>query len=503
MRRNSAFGIAVRWLKRRSDSACHDSFLRLVFYSVVAPNRGPALILAIALPGVLACNVGRNANPIREAFADSPHAPDPGTPIAFRFPSAAGSGVRIYALPGMDELPWQFETPSLATQQVVGFAPSENQVYVYSAARELVALDLVSGRDRILDTAVAAATLGPTGTPHVIHQDGNVATIVDRRIRNWDPILPTLPQGIWGTTRGRMLAFFDSEESRRLELVGDSSRRITAELPEGPLAATTWGDLVVIGVDSGLVAIRTDDGSQAGFLSLTDEVTAVTFSSSGHRVYATTTARELLVVGRFGLELLSRYPLPDGVEALRADGLGRYLLMRPVDRDSVWIVDALQISAPLSIEGSWDDELPSIGPDATVLLRQRNDVIAVDPATGRVAGRVPNGASDRWLAAVWEPLRPALQLASEADAPSAVGISDQDVYVQLSSTSNESWAQARVDELRGARLTASVLQPNENYDRYRVVLGPFPTREAADNIGRRLGQPYSIIFLQDTTATNR
>jgi hypothetical protein len=470
---------------------------------VVVPNRSSALILAIALPGVLACNVGRNANPIREAFADAPRAPDPGTSIAFRFPSAAGGGVRIYALPGMEEAPWQFETPSLATRQVVGFAASENQVYVYSAARELVALDLVSGRDRILDTAVAVAALGPTGTPHVIRQDGNVATVVDRRIRNWEPTLPTLPQGIWGTTRGRMLAFFDTEESRRLELVGDSSRKITAELPEGPLAATTWGDLVVIGVDSGLVAIRTTDGSQAGFFPLTDEVTAVTFSSSGHRVYVTTTARELLVVGRFGLELLSRHPLPAGVEALRTDGLGRYLLMRPVDRDSVWIVDALQISAPLPVEGSWDDELPSIGPDATVLLRQGSDVIAVDPATGRVTGRVLGGASDRWLAAVWEPQRPALQLTREADTSSAVATSDQDVYVQLSSTSNESWAQARVDELRDARLNARVLQPHQNYDRYRVVLGPFPTREDADNIGRRLGQPYYIIFLQDTTATNR
>lgn len=470
---------------------------------MVALNRSPALILAITLPGMLACNVGRNANPIREAFADAPRSPNPGTSIAFRFPSAAGGGVRIYTLPDMEELPWQFETRSLAAQQVVGFAASENQVYVHSAARELVALDLVSGRDRILDTTVAVATLGPTGTPHVIRQDGSVATVADRRVRNWEPILPAPPQRVWGTTRGRMLAFFDAEDSRRLELVGDSTSRITTELPEGPLAATTWGDLVVIGVDSGLVAIRTTDGLPAGFLPLTDEVTAVTFSSSGHRVYVTTTAGELLVVERFQLELLSRHALPAGVEALRTGGLGRYLLMRPVDRDTVWIVDALQISAPLPVEGSWDDELPSIGPDATVLIRQRSDVIAVDPATGRVTGRVPGGGSDRWLSAVWEPQRPALQLAREADTSSAVETSDQTVYVQLSSTSNESWAQARVDELREARLNARVLQPNENYDRYRVVLGPFPTREDADNIGRRLGQPYFIIFLQDTTATNR
>jgi hypothetical protein len=32
---------------------------------------------------------------------------------------------------------------------------------------------------------------------------------------------------------------------------------------------------------------------------------------------------------------------------------------------------------------------------------------------------------------------------------------------------------------------------------YRVVLGPYPTREAAEAIGRKLGMPYWI-FQRDT-----
>ncbi len=88
-----------------------------------------------------------------------------------------------------------------------------------------------------------------------------------------------------------------------------------------------------------------------------------------------------------------------------------------------------------------------------------------------------------------------------ADTSVADSASSVPVYIQLASTSNQSWAQARVDELRGANLNARVLMPNENYDRYRVVLGPYPNRQDADNIGRRLGQPYFIIFLADTTAS--
>ncbi len=75
--------------------------------------------------------------------------------------------------------------------------------------------------------------------------------------------------------------------------------------------------------------------------------------------------------------------------------------------------------------------------------------------------------------------------------------------MQLSSTSNLTWAQARRDELLQAQLKALVLYPTEYYDRYRVVLGPYGTREEADNIGRRLGQPYFLLPMRDPTATNQ
>jgi hypothetical protein len=227
----------------------------------------------------------------------------------------------------------------------------------------------------------------------------------------------------------------------------------------------------------------------------------MTFSSSGHRLYVTTAVPELLVVERFQFQILTRHPLPVRVDAVRTGPLGRYMLLRPTGRDSVWIADALRLFSPHGVAGAWDDELPSIAPDATVLVRHEGDVVAVDPSTGLESGRVAAAATDRWASFAWNPRRPTLMLAQEVDS-TTVEPTDQTTYVQLSSTSNESWAQARVDELLEARLPAHVLQPTEHYDRYRVVLGPYGTREEADNIGRRLGQPYFIIFL-DSAATNR
>jgi len=468
---------------------------------VVTFDRRTAFLLLAFLTSLAACRTGSRENSVREAFGNAPATPGLSPSVAFRFSSEAGPGVRLYRLPALQEIEWRFETPTLATQQIVGFATAEEQVYVRTTAQELVALDLESGRDRGLDTAVVAATLGPTGVPHLVRQDGSVATVVDRRGHDWEPVLPYLPHSIWGTTRGRLIAFFDLEHTRHLEVLGDSSRRISTELPRGLLTTTTWGDLIVIAVDSGLTARRTLDGSEAGFLPLASEVTAMTFSSSGHRLYVTTAALELLVVERFQFQILTRHVLPVRVEAMRTGPLGRYILLRPAERDSVWIADALRLFSPHGVAGAWDDELPSIAPDATVLVRHEGNVIAIDPATGLESGRVADAGDDRWLALAWDPRRPALLLAQETNA-TTVEPTDQTTYVQLSSTSNESWAQARVDELLEANLPALVLQPTERYDRYRVVLGPYSTREEADNIGRRLGQPYFPIFL-DTTATNR
>ena len=48
------------------------------------------------------------------------------------------------------------------------------------------------------------------------------------------------------------------------------------------------------------------------------------------------------------------------------------------------------------------------------------------------------------------------------------------------------------DDLTRAGLAARVLPPQHTDDGYRVVLGPYATREQAEAIGRRLGRPFWI-----------
>ena len=67
------------------------------------------------------------------------------------------------------------------------------------------------------------------------------------------------------------------------------------------------------------------------------------------------------------------------------------------------------------------------------------------------------------------------------------------MYLQVSSSQNPAWANELADKLRGAGLPASVLAPTRSDEAHRVVLGPYATREQAEETGRKIGMPSFIV----------
>jgi hypothetical protein len=217
----------------------------------------------------------------------------------------------------------------------------------------------------------------------------------------------------------------------------------------------------------------------------------VGLSPSGHRVYVATATPELLLLERTSLETAGRLRLPGRAGTMRADPLGRFLLIRPVRGDSVWLVDPAEPHLLGTVPAAWRDDLPAVAPDGSILVADGQDIAAYAPDSLTVSGRVSAGARDRWLAAAWDPRRPALQLATDT-AQAAPVPTGQAIYVQVSSTANEAWARDAAQNLRAAGMQASVLTPVAADDPYRVVLGPYLTREAAEAAGRKLGRPFWI-----------
>ncbi len=421
-----------------------------------------------------------------------------GTSVAFRIP-AVGSQVRLYRLPDLDEVSWRFETTRHRTTSVVGFASNADLILTLvegdSAGQDLVALDLISGRSRTIDSNVVAATIGPSGITYLLHTDGSVAEVEQRRAVPWPDTLVEAER-VWGAARGRLVAATGSGENRELVSLGRGQTPVRQFLPVGKLVLSRWGRLAVVATDSGLAMFEPDDPDRFSFVALSPRPQMPAISPSGHRVYAMLGARELVAVGRFESSVLQRSELPGQVGAIRMDPLGRVLLVRAAAADSVWIVDAASLQLAATVQSTWAEDLPTVAPDGTVLLGQDGSLAAFDWESTTMISTIAAREDDLWLVAGWDPHRPALE--RTADRQATEQQAGQLLYVQVSSSGNVAWAEDLAQELRAAGLDATVLQPDSTEERYRVVLGPYTSREEAEDNGRRLGRPFWILT-RDTT----
>jgi len=416
----------------------------------------------------------------------------PASAVVFRFARERGADARLYLMPRLEEAAWRFRTPGLTVERMVGFSRDRDEIYLLTPRGELSTLDLTTGRTRLLDSSLVAAAMGPTGVLHLVREDGSVGALSYRSVTAWPGRLDPLPVTVWGGGSERLVALVEQQRERRLVTLSAGKPEIRQPIPSGPTAVSSWGDLAVVVVDSGLVVLDPADPTRHRFRRLASRADAVGLSPSEHRIYVATAEPELLLLDRASLEPAARLRLPGRAGAMRADPLGRLLLVRPARGDSIWLVDPAEPHLLGTLPASWREDLPAVAPDGSILVVHGQDIKAYAPDSLTQAGRVVGGARDRWLAASWDPRRPALQLAADTAAPEVPAEAAGAIYVQVSSTANEAWAQDLARNLRTAGMPAGVLSPTTSEEPYRVVLGPFPTREAAEAAGRKLGRPFWI-----------
>ncbi len=178
------------------------------------------------------------------------------------------------------------------------------------------------------------------------------------------------------------------------------------------------------------------------------------------------------------------------------------MLVRPASGDSAWVVDVGKGGFVGTVAVEWDEDLPVVVSPNTLLTRRGKDVVAVDlGAEGfPVRGKVEGGAADTWLPLPGTRRRrkgvpvnaDSAALAAAADSAKAAS-----VYLQVSSSQNPAWAEELSQKLRAAGLPAAVLKPARSDEAYRVVLGPYATREQAEETGRGIGMPSFVVTTQD------
>jgi len=409
---------------------------------------------------------------------------------AIRLP-AKGGAPQLYRLPRMTLVDGALRGKLPPVERVVGLDPESEFLFVTTAKKELLALDLGSGRVDTVATSVAQATLGPDGTLYAVDAQRRVISLSRRTRFAWPQPLTALPRDLFGATDQHLVGVIPQD--RLLVAAADQPPAVRPIAASGDVTATRWGDLVAVASDSGVTFYDPLARRDPAFVRLEGGPRALAFSPSGHRIYvARRNTPGLAVIDRFERKEVDGVALPGSVAALRLDPLGRWLLARPTVGDSAWIVDLPIKRHTGSIPTQWQADLPSISPDGMLIYRRGDDVVSLRPDSLSDVGRVKNGAADLWVLTSWLPRGVPSTLASAgAAAADSVG-TEGPLYVQVSTSQNPEWSGHLADDLTRAGLAARVLPPQHPDDGYRVVLGPYATRAQAEAIGRRLGRPFWI-----------
>jgi cell division septation protein DedD len=252
-------------------------------------------------------------------------------------------------------------------------------------------------------------------------------------------------------------------------------------------------------------------------------VAAMASTPSGDRFYVITdSSSELPVLDPFQDRLSTTVRLPGRARDLRVDPLGRYVLVRAATGDSVWVVSIGTDKVLGTLRSAWRGDLPFVAPDGSIAVTDGADVAFADAATMLAIRRVVGGAADFWYPFTWSGLRrrpepvdsimqpgdtdtttiaiPAQRpLPRDTTAPrpravptppdsSKVGFTVSFAVFLSDAKARELAAKIVVDG-KPARIVTGV---NDGTPVYRVVLGPYTTRDEAERVGRNSGQTYYV-----------
>jgi septal ring-binding cell division protein DamX len=235
-----------------------------------------------------------------------------------------------------------------------------------------------------------------------------------------------------------------------------------------------------------------------------------------------------------GISIVDRYSgkvgmgvvLPAPPADLRMDPLGRYLLAQFPKGDSAWVIAIGTNRLVGAVPTRWATDLPVITPDGDLALLSAKDVTLVDPEKLSVKSTVTGGAKDFWYFFAWDGFRPRPQgldqpvtfpgdsvphdsLAASStpstspppvtpppDTPATVAPGARPsagFTVQFAALLTDDKAQELASTIKvgasSAHVNAGTIGGSPIF---RVVMGPFATKDEAEKVGRASKRAYWV-----------
>jgi len=441
-----------------------------------------------------------------------------------RIPRTGGT-LRVLTYPKLDSVVWSATDPAPAIARVLAFDEEAGLLSFVDSkgvpARVDFRLDNVSIATR---TRLTGVTSVDGATIYGLTKDGTLLRCTPSGDWTFKPPRPA--RAALPLVDGSLLLIGTRERSAIVWRMRPPDTKIldSAEVPGAAKAGWAQaGDRLYFTVENSLVGVRTRDLQPLNVIELDGHARAVVATPSGDRLYVLAdSSKQVDVIDRYREKVSEHIDLPALAEDLRIDPLGRYLLVHAAANDSAWVVDVGTDRLVGGVRTAWRDDLPFVAPDGEIALAQGNDVVLVDGVKLDEKRRIEKGAADYWYSFAWSGFRPrAAELdqpvrfpgADSADSAARAAVDSGPMtaapappkdstpapvvakgwVVSFAALLNEEKARELAATIRVHNETARVqATPREGQTIYRVVLGPYPTKDEAERVGRDSKQNYWV-----------
>ena len=498
------------------------------------PVRTTLLAFTLALA---ACSRGdRQEPPARSAVVSlsTAHGPDH---LVLRVPRAGGDA-RVFAYPRLDTVLWS--APSVpAPDRVLAFDEEAGSIAYVDTKGAPARIDFRQGLAERMSKAKLVGLASSDGSNvYGIAPDGTVERTGPSGQWRWKP--PHNAHAVFPQADATLLVLGDQQDGSVVWRVRPPSARIVDSVPLTKVdrtLRTQVGDRLYLGSGSELTGVRTRTMQRTTAIGFDGAIELLGATPSGDRVFVVTrTGTSVEIVDRYREATSGHIEVGRHVATLRVDPLGRYLLAQPENADSALVI-ALGTNRVIgTVATNWRNDLPFVGPDGGIALAQGSDVVIVDGETLRPITRVKSGASDFWYAFRWTGFRPRdarldkpVEFGGGKDSATRGGDSTtlrtprvdtgvptttpvvaptpplaappRDTASRRGFVYTVSFAallgQDRARELAarihvGSETARVVTAVRDGSTIYRVVLGPYATREDAERVGRESKQSYWV-----------
>lgn len=436
--------------------------------------------------------------------------------LVLRVPRSGGPP-RVHAYPSVDSVVWTTTDPAPTPARVLAFDDESGTVAYEDIRGRPVLLELRLGTIAVASNRKLTGLASADGTAiYGIAANGDVVRTTPAGDWTYKPPQPA--KAVFPQPDGALLVATGSGANTRLLKIFPPETRILDSIPF-PVATRTvrtqLGDRLYLAVDSGLVVLRTRTMDWAPSVPFDEPIAVMASTPSGDRVFVLTQSRrKISVVDRFRDRVTAEMELPGKAEDMRVDAFGRYLLARAADRDSIWVLAIGTERLIGGLRSGWRSDLPFVGYDGAVMVSSGGDVFSFDGETLKQRARVREGAQDYWYPFSWDGFRPRSAALDEPVRFDSVTVdtTTQDTTAVMADSGAAADSAApkgfivsfaaflvedRAKELAGrihvggenARVVAT---SRDGSTIYRVVLGPFLTKEEAERAGRESGHSYWV-----------